>query len=291
MSSELLIYYASNNGLIRKHHGITLEMNAVLLSMLEHANQKTGTICVGVSLLRTETELHGKSIDKAIDKLIFNGAIERLPKVKYGRTWVNAYRPTLYGMPTNTATTPPTNTATTPPTNTATNTAKDQSDEYGVDRNRETLFPQVTNETSKSNDLENSLQPEPEPESEPKPKPHSNDGDLGLEARQHILDFAIHHSLKKKPTRKEPGDALKAKKRKEFGQLLDRLLPTVPQGIIDLFNLNPSCAKAEAFGKIIQCRFEDTEPDQQTLNLIFCDPYPKAIEQLPPIFKNADDPL
>jgi hypothetical protein len=84
---------------------------------------------------------------------------------------------------------------------------------------------------------------------------------------------------------------LKAKKRKEFGQLLDRLLPTVPQGIIDLFNLNPSCAKAEAFGKIIQCRFEDTEPDQQTLNLIFCDPYPKAIEQLPPIFKNADDPL
>ena len=47
MSSELLIYYASNNGLIRKHHGINLEMNAVLLSMLEHANQKTGEICVG----------------------------------------------------------------------------------------------------------------------------------------------------------------------------------------------------------------------------------------------------
>jgi len=78
------------------------------------------------------------------------------------------------------------------------------------------------------------------------------------------------------------------KKRKEFGQLLDRILPTVPQGIIDLFNLNPYCYKAEAFGELIQCRFEDTEPDQRILDLIFCDPYPKAIEQLPPIFKNLD---
>jgi hypothetical protein len=293
MSQEHLIYYASNNGLLRKHHGITLEMNAVLLSMLEHANQKTGEICVGVNLLRTETELHGKSIDKAIDKLISNGAIERLPKVKYGRTWVNAYRPTLFGMPIHTATKPPTNTATNTATNTVTNTptntAKDPNDEYGVDRNRETVFPQVRNETSKSNDFEIPIQPEPEPESEPKPKPHSTDGELGLEARHQILDHAIRLSLKRKPTKQEPRVALKAKKRKEFGLLLDRILPTVPQGIIDLFNLNPSCYKAEAFGQIIQCRFEDIEPDQRLLDLIFCDPYPKAIEQLPPIFKNPDD--
>ena len=280
MSSELLIYYASNNGLIRKHHGITLEMNAVLLSMLEHANQKTGEICVGVNLLRTETELHGKSIDKAIDKLISNGAIERLPKVKYGRTWVNAYRPTLYGMPTNTATTPPT----TPPTN----TAKDPYDDYGVDRNRETMFPQVTNETSKSKDSENSLQPEPEPESEPKPKPHSTDGELGLEARHHILDMAIQFSLKKMPPRKPAGDALKAKKRKEFGQVLDRYLPKVPQGIINLCNLDPSCIKAEMLAKYVQCVFEDETPSQQIQDAIFCDPYPKAIAQLPNFYVDEE---
>jgi len=51
MSKEHLIYYASNNGLLRKHHQINLEMNAVLLSMLEHANSKTGEISVGVRLL------------------------------------------------------------------------------------------------------------------------------------------------------------------------------------------------------------------------------------------------
>ena len=292
MSSELLIYYASNNGLIRKHHGITLEMNAVLLSMLEHANQKTGEICVGVNLLRTETELHGKSIDKAIDKLISNGAIERLPKVKYGRTWVNAYRPTLYGMPTNTATTPPTtpptNTPTTPPTNTPTNTAKDPYNGYGVDRNRETMFPQVTNETSKSKDFENSLQPEPEPESEPKPKPHSTDGELGLEARHQILDMAIQFSLKKMPPRKPAGDALKAKKRKEFGQVLDRYLPKVPQGIINLCNLDPSCIKAEMLAKYVQCVFEDETPSQQIQDAIFYDPYPKAIAQLPNFYVDEE---
>jgi hypothetical protein len=295
MSQEHLIYYASNNGLLRKHHGITLEMNAVLLSMLEHANQKTGEICVGVNLLKTETELHGKSIDKAIDKLISNGVIERLPKVKYGRTWVNAYRPTLYGMPTNTATTPPTNTATTPPTNTATtpptNTAKDPYDDYGVDRKRQNTFAQVTNENAESETLTQSLQPEPEPESEPKPKPHSTDGELGFEARQQILDQAIQLSLKKMPTRKPAGDALKAKKRKEFGQLLDRILPTVPQGIIDLFNLNPSCIKAEAFAEYVQCLFEDSQPSQQIKDAIFCDPYPKVIEQLPQIFWLPDDPF
>jgi hypothetical protein len=295
MSSELLIYYASNNGLIRKHHGITLEMNAVLLSMLEHANQKTGTICVGVSLLRTETELHGKSIDKAIDKLISNGAIERLPKVKYGRTWVNAYRPTLFGMPTNTVTDTvthtATNTVTDTVTHTATNTAKDPYDEYGVDRKRQTVFPQVTKETSKSKDSENSLQPEPESESEPKPKPHSTDGELGLEARQQILDMAIQLSLKKKPPTKPAGDALKAKKRKEFGQLLDRLLPTIPKHIIDLCNRDPSCIKAEMLAKYVQCVFEDIQPSQQIKDAIFCNPYPKEIQQLPPIFKNPDDPF
>lgn len=293
MSSELLIYYASNNGLIRKHHGITLEMNAVLLSMLEHANQKTGEICVGVNLLRSETELHGKSIDKAIDKLISNGAIERLPKVKYGRTWVNAYRPTLFGMPIHTATKPPTNTATNTvtntPTNTVTNTANDPNDEYGVDRNRETVFPQVTNESSKSNDFEIPLQPEPEPESEPKPKPHFTEGELGFEARQQILDMAIQLSLKKMPTRKPAGDALKAKKRKDFGQVLDRFLPTVPQGIINLCNRDPSCIKAEMLAKFVQCVFEDETPSQQIKDAIFCHPYPKVIEQLPPIFKNPDD--
>jgi hypothetical protein len=287
MSKEHLIYYASNNGLLRKHHGITLEMNALLLSMLEHANAKTGEICVGVNRLRTETELHGKSIDKAIEKLISNGVIERLPKVKYGRTWVNAYRPTLYGMPTHTATQPPTSTVTNTATRTATRTATGPFDDYGVDRNRATMFPQVTNENNGSGVFEKSLQPEPK--SEPKPKPYSTEGELGLEARQQILEYAIHISLKKKPTRKEPGDALKAKKRKEFGQLLDRILPTVPQGTIDLFNLNPSCIKAEMLAEYVQCLFEDSQPSQQIKDAIFCDPYPKAIEQLPPIFKKSND--
>jgi hypothetical protein len=292
MSSELLIYYASNNGLIRKHHGITLEMNAVLLSMLEHANQKTGTICVGVSLLRTETELHGKSIDKAIDKLISNGAIERLPKVKYGRTWVNAYRPTLFGMPTNTVTDTvthtATNTVTDTVTHTATNTAKDPYDDYGVDRKRQNTFAQVTNENAESETLTQSLQPEPEPESEPKPKPHSTESELGFEARQLILENAIQISLKKMPPRKPAGDALKAKKRKEFGIFFDRLLPTIPKHIIDLCNLDPSCIKAEMLAEYVQCVFEDIQPSQPIKDAIFCDPYPKAIAQLPTFYVDEE---
>ena len=150
------------------------------------------------------------------------------------------------------------------------------------------MFPQVTNENNGSGVFENSLQPEPEPKSEPKPKPYSTEGELGLEARQQILEYATHISLKKRPTRKEAGDALKAKKRKEFGQLLDRLLHTVPQGTIELLNLNPSCIKAEMLAEYVQCLFEDSQPSQQIKDAMFCEPYPKAIEQLPPIFKNPD---
>jgi len=277
---------------MRKHHQINLEMNAVLLSMLEHANSKTGEISVGVRLLVDETGLYTRSVTNSIDKLVLFRAIQPIEKVKHGRTWVNAYRPTLFGMQTDTATNAvtcsATSTVTRTSTSTVTRTANDSCDAYGTDRHRENTFPQVTNKNRESSVFEKSLQPEPEPKPDPKPKPYSTEGELGLEARQQILEYAIHISLKKKPTKKEPGDAFKVKKRKEFGQLLDRILPTVPQGIIDLFNLNPYCYKAEAFGELIQCRFEDTEPDQRILDLIFCDPYPKAIEQLPPIFKNLD---
>lgn len=283
MSSELLIYYASNNGLIRKHHGITLEMNAVLLSMLEHANPKTGEISVGVKRIAEESNLYTRSVTDAIAKLVSSGAVEPIEKVKHGRTWVNAYRPTLFGMPTHTVTHTVTSTATNTPTNTATNTpthtANDPLHEYGADRKRQNTFTQVTNENAESETLTQSLQPEPEPESEPKPKPHSTDGELGLEVRQQILDMAIQLSLKKKPPTKPAGDALKAKKRKEFGQLLDRLLPTIPKHIIDLCNRDPSCIKAEMLAEYVQCVFEDIQPSQQIKDAIFCNPYPKGIEQ------------
>ena len=288
MSMEHLIYYASNNGLLRKHHRINLEMNAVLLSMLEHANSKTGEISVGVRLLVEETGLFTRSVTNSIDKLVLFGAIQPIEKVKHGRTWVNAYRPTLFGMPTDTATNAVTRSAMSTVTRTVTRTAEGPIDDYGVDRNCATVFPQVTNENNGSGVFENSLQPEPEPKSEPKPKPYSTEGELGLEARQQILEYATHISLKKRPTRKEAGDALKVKKRKEFGQLLDRILPTVPQGTIELLNLNPSCIKAEMLAEYVQCLFEDSQPSQQIKDAIFCEPYPKAIEQLPPIFKNPD---
>jgi hypothetical protein len=293
MSQEHLIYYASNNGLLRKHHGITLEMNAVLLSMLEHANPKTGEISVGVSRLREETELHGKSIDKAIDKLISNGVIEKLPKVKYGRAWVNAYQPTLFGMittpPTPPLTTPPTPPLTTPPTNPPTNTADDSLDEYGADRMREHQQEQVRMYNENLLDNYDDSQPEPKPKSEPQPEAHSTDNDLGLDARQRILELAVKVSFKKRPPRQPAGDALWAKKKKNFDGQLIRTLPSISHSIIYAINKDPLGIYAEMLAELIQCQFEDEIPDQKIKGALFNEPCPEAISNLPPIFKNPDD--
>jgi hypothetical protein len=268
-------------------------MNAVLLSMLEHANPKTGEISVGVSRLREETELHGKSIDKAIDKLISNGVIEKLPKVKYGRTWVNAYQPTLFGMVTNTPTppltTPPTNPPTNTPTNPPTNTADDSFDEYGADRMREHEQEQVRMYNDNLLNPEEYLQPEPEPKPEPQPEPHSTENDLGFEAKQQILDLAVKRSLKLKPTSQPAGDALIAKKKREFDRQLIRTLPSIPQSTINEINKNPLGDKARDLAELIQCQFEDLIPSQAIKDSLFNEPCPEAISKLPPIFKNPDD--
>jgi hypothetical protein len=287
-----LIYYASNNGLIRKHHGITLEMNAVLLSMLEHANSKTGEISVGVKRIAEETNLYTRSVTDAIAKLVSSGAIERIPKVKHGRTWVNAYRPTLFGMPTstptNTATSTPTNTATSTPTNTATSTADDSIDEYGANRMREHEQEQVKMYNDNLLNPEDDPQPEPKPKSEPQPEPHSTDNNLGLDARQRILELAVKVSLKKRPPRQPAGDALWAKKKKNFDGQLNRTLPSISHSIIYAINKNPLGIHAEMLAKLIQCQFEDEIPDQKIKEVLFTEPCPEAISKLPPIFKNPD---
>ena len=293
MSQEHLIYYASNNGLIRKHHGITLEMNAVLLSMLEHANQKTGEISVGVKRIAEESNLYTRSVTDAIAKLVSSGAIEPIEKVKHHRTWVNAYQPTLFGMPTNTvtstATNTPTNTVTNTVTSTVTSTAIDPLHEYGVDRNREHEQEQVRMYNDNLLNPEDDSQPEPKPKSEPQPEPHSTDNDLGLDARQRILELAVKISFKKRPPRQPAGDRLWAKKKKNFDGQLIRTLPSISHSIIYAINKDPLGIYAEMLAELIQCQFEDEIPDQKIKEVLFAEPCPEAISNLPPIFKNPDD--
>ena len=289
MSTEHLIYYASNNGLLRKHHHINLEMNAVLLSMLEHANSRTGEISVGVRRLVEETGLHTRSVTGSLDKLVLFAAIQPIEKVKHGRTWVNAYRPTLFRMPTNTATNTATSSVTRTATRTATRTVDDSCDAYGVERNRDLVFPQVVGENSNFQNSEESLQPKPKPKSEPKPEPHSKENGLGFEAIEQILEYAVNRSLKKCPPRLPAGEALRVKKKQDFERLLNRELPKIPQNIINLCNTNPSCIKAQMIGEYIQCRFEDSVVPQGVIDAIFSEPYPAAMDQFTSVFKTNDD--
>ena len=285
VSTEHLIYFASNNGLLKKHHHINLEMFGVLLSMLEHANSRTGEISVGVRRLVEETGLHTRSVTTSIDKLVLFGAIEPIEKVKHGRTWVNAYRPTLFRMPTNTAT----STATSSVARTATRTVDDSCDAYGVERNRDSVFPQVIGENRNFQISEESLQPKPKPKSEPKPEAHSEENGLGFEAIERILEYAVNLSLKKCPPILPAGERLLAKKKREFERHLHRVLPKIPQNIINLCNTNPSCIKVEMIGEYIQCRFEDSVVPQGVIDAIFCEPYPEAMDQFILVFKTNDD--
>jgi hypothetical protein len=289
VSTEHLIYFASNNGLLRKHHHINLEMFAVLLSMLEHANSRTGEISVGVRRLVEETGLWTRSVTTSIDKLILYGAIEPIEKVKHGRTWVNAYRPTLFGMPTNTATSTATSSVARTATRTATRTADDSCDAYGVERNRGSVFSQVKGENSNFQILEKSVQPKPEPESEPKPKAHSEENGLDFEAREQILDYAVKRSLRKCPPRLPAGEQLLVKKKLDFERQLNRELPKIPQTIINLCNTNPLCIKAQMIGEYIQCRFEDSAVEQGVIDAIFSESYPVAMGHFISVFKTNDD--
>ena len=256
-------------------------MNAVLLSMLEHANSRTGEISVGVRRLVEETGLHTRSVTGSLDKLVLFAAIQPIEKVKHGRTWVNAYRPTLFRMPTNTAT----NTATSSVTSTATRTVDDSCDAYGVERNRDSVFPQFVGENRNFQNSEESLQPKPKPKSEPKPEAHSEENGLGFEARERILDYAVNLSLKKCPPSSPAGERLLAKKKREFERHLHCQLPKIPQNIINLCNTNPSCIKAQMIGEYIQCRFEDSVVPQRVIDAIFCEPYPETMDQFTSVFK------
>jgi hypothetical protein len=289
VSTEHLIYFASNNGLLRKYHHINLEMFAVLLSMLEHANSRTGEISVGVRRLVEETGLWTRSVTTAIDKLVLYGAIEQIEKVKHGRTWVNAYRPTLFGMPTNTATNTATSSVTRTVTSSVTRTVDDSCDAYGVERNRDSVFPQVIGENRNFQISEESLQPKPKPKSEPKPEAHSEENGLGFEAIERILEYAVNLSLKKCPPILPAGERLLAKKKREFERHLHRVLPKIPQNIINLCNTNPSCIKAQMIGEYIQCRFEDSVVPQGVIDAIFSEPYPAAMDQFTSVFKTNDD--
>ena len=260
-------------------------MNAVLLSMLEHANSQTGEISVGVRRLGEETGLYTRSVTTSIDKLVLYGAIEPIEKVKHGRTWVNAYRPTLFRMPTNTATNTATSSVTRPVTSTATRTVDDSCGAYGVERNRDSVFPQVEGENRNFQNSEESLQPKPKPKSEPKPEPHSEENGLGFEATERILEYAVNFSLKKCPPSSPAGERLLAKKKWDFERHLHRELPKIPQNIINLCNTNPSYIKVEMIGEYIQCRFEDSVVPQRVLDGIFCEPYPEAMDQFTSVFE------
>tara|TARA_R110000868_G_scaffold313843_1_gene574848 strand:+ start:2291 stop:3172 length:882 start_codon:yes stop_codon:yes gene_type:complete len=293
MSQHLLIYYASENGMLRHHHGITLEMNAVLLTMLEHSNPETHLVSVGIPRLMKTTSLHGRSVQRAIEQLIASGAIIPLPKVKYGRSWVNAYRPNLLGMPK--------------PSNDAHDDAHDDadadadpsahacahdvahacadddadddafegSDADAVERKRENVFPQQPNA---SDLLRQDLQPEPKSKPKTKSKPELEKPTLE-ELFGHVLDLAVERSLKELPPKKPAGEALKITIRK---RMMSQLLLIIDS--LDGFRFVAKSYRSEALAELLQCQADGIDVHPQTKEVIF----PSAAINLSSPFKQIN---
>jgi hypothetical protein len=273
MSQELLFYYAANNGMLREHHGITMEGNAVLLTMLNHANSKTHLVNVGRPRLADSTSLHGRSIDRAIEQLISSDAIVQLPKVKYGRTWVNAYRPNLFGMPKR--------------TNDACADADANADACAhddADGSADACALEDSDVSAQGRDRENELtqhgrpfafrggvlQPEPEPKLKPEIEKNTLEEKFG-----HVINLAVKRSLRTIPPTKTIGEPLRIKKRKE---MVSQLL-LIEDSLDGLF-LKGS-PRSEALAELVQCLSDGAEVDPRTKAII----YPVSSVKFPSPFK------
>ena len=287
MSHHLLIYYASENGMLRQHHGITLEMNAVLLTMLEHSNPETHLVSVGIPRLMKTTSLHGRSVQRAIEQLIASGAIIPLPKVKYGRSWVNAYRPNLLGMPkpANDAHADDDANASADPSahddahacadDDADASAFEGSDADAVERKRENVFPQQPNAFDL---LRQDLQPEPKSKPKTKSKPELEKPTLE-ELFGHVLDLAVERSLKELPPKKPAGEALKITIRK---RMMSQLLLIIDS--LDGFRFLAKSYRSEALAELLQCQADGIDVHPQTKEVIF----PSAAINLSSPFKQIN---
>jgi hypothetical protein len=283
MSQELLIYYASHNGMLRNHHGITLEMNAVLLTMLEHANNETHLISVGTPRIMESTSLHGRSIQRAIAQLITSKAIIPLPKIKYGRSWVNAYRPTLLGMPKPSADACADASANDDADACADDDADacadacalEGSDADAVERNREDMFPQQKNAFDLLGEV---LQPKPKSKPKAESKPEIEKPTLE-EKFGHVVELAMERSLKMISTKKPAGEPLKIKKRKEMRSQLLLIVDS-----LDGQRFLKNSPRSEALAELIQCQADGMDVDPQTKAII----YPSAAINLPTPFKTID---
>jgi hypothetical protein len=259
MSQELLFYYAVNNGMLRQHHRITSEGNAVLLTMLYHANPKTHLVSVGRPRLADSTSLHGRSIDRAIEQLISSDAIVQLPKVKYGRTWVNAYRPNLLGMPKRM------NDASADDDADACALEDSEGDAQGRDRENE-----LTQHGRPFAFRGGVLQPEPEPKLKPEIEKNTLEEKFG-----HVINLAVKRSLRTIPPTKTIGEPLRIKKRKE---MVSQLL-LIEDSLDGLF-LKGS-PRSEALAELVQCLSDGAEVDPRTKAII----YPVSSFKLPLLFK------
>ena len=284
MSQHLLIYYASENGMLRQHHGITLEMNAVLLTMLEHANPETHLVSVGIPRLMKTTQLHGRSVQRAIEQLIASGAIIQLPKVKYGRSWVNAYRPNLLRMPK------PANDASADPSahacadlsahddahgsadDYADASALEGSDADAVERNREDMFPQQKDTFDL---LEEILQPEPKSKPIAESKPEMEKVTLE-ETLGHVIDLAVELSLKKNRPNEPAGKPLKITIR---NRMLSQLRLIVES--LDGQRFLKNSPRSEVLAELIQCQADGIDVDPRTKAII----YPPSSITFPNLFK------
>jgi len=262
MSQELLIYYASHNGMLRQHHQITLESNAVLLTMLEHANNETHLVSVGTPRMMETTSLHGRSVQRAIAQLIQSKAIISLPKIKYGRSWVNAYRPTLLGMPK------PAKDAC------ADACALEGSDADAGQRNREKVFPQQRNAFDL---LGADLQPKPKSKPKAESKPEIEKPTLE-EKFGHVVELAMERSLKMIPPKKPAGEPLKIKKRKEMLRQIRLVEPTL-YGIWLAKSI-----RSEALAELIQCQADGMDVKPETRAVV----YPPSSIALQNPFKTID---
>ena len=271
MSQELLFYYAVNNGMLRQHHRITSEGNAVLLTMLYHANPKTHLVSVGRPRLADSTLLFGRSIDRAIEQLISSDALVQLPKVKYGRTWVNAYRPNLVGMPKRTNDASADDDADACAHDDAHASADacalEDSDDDALGRDRENELTQHGKPFAFKG---GAVQPEPEP----KPKPEIERNTLE-EKFGHVINLAIKRSLRTIPPTKTIGEPLRIKKRKE---MVSQLL-LIEDSLDGLF-LKGS-PRSEALAELVQCLSDGAEVDPRTKAII----YPVSSLKLPLLFK------
>ena len=287
MSQDLLIYYASHNGMLRNHHGITLESNAVLLTMLEHANSETHLVSVGIPRIMESTSLHGRSVQRAIEQLITSKAIIPLPKIKYGRSWVNAYRPNLLGMPkpTNDASANASaggnanddakHSANASANDDADACALEGSDANAVERNREKVFPQQRNAFDLLGEVS-----QPKPKSKPKAESKPEIEKPTLEEKfGHVVELAMERSLKMISTKKPVGEPLKIKKRKERRSQLLLIVDS-----LDGQRFLKNSPRSEALAELIQCQADGIDVDPQTKAII----YPASPITFPTPFKIID---